>query len=79
VTPALVREEVGVTHGDLPEWRWFKSSYTVNDGDCVEVAYLSEGVRVRDSKRLGEGHFLVAWQPWCGFLAAVGSGGIGVE
>ena len=68
-----------MTHGDLPEWRWFKSSYTSNSGACVEVAYLSEGVRVRDSNRLGEGHLVVSWQPWRGFLAAVESGGIGAE
>ncbi|MFI5807385.1 DUF397 domain-containing protein [Streptomyces sp. NPDC051561] len=76
---ALVQEEVGVAHGDLPEWRWFKSSYTSNGGECVEVAYRPEGVRVRDSQRLEEGDFLVSRQPWCGFLAAVVSGDIGGE
>lgn len=36
---------------DLTGARWVKSSYSVNDGNCVELAGLADGrVGVRDSK-----------------------------
>ncbi|WP_433731116.1 DUF397 domain-containing protein [Nocardia sp. CA-129566] len=36
---------------DLSEARWFKSSYSESNGQCVEVAFLGGGmVGVRDSK-----------------------------
>ncbi|NEW36809.1 DUF397 domain-containing protein, partial [Nocardia cyriacigeorgica] len=35
---------------ELAEARWFKSSRSKADGNCVEVAFLQEGVAVRDSK-----------------------------
>jgi hypothetical protein len=35
----------------LEEVKWRKSSYSTNEGtDCVEVAFASESVGVRDSK-----------------------------
>lgn len=35
----------------LEEAKWRKSSYSANEGtDCVEVAFTSEAVGVRDSK-----------------------------
>ncbi|GGP59541.1 DUF397 domain-containing protein [Saccharothrix coeruleofusca] len=30
--------------------QWFKSSYSANNGDCVEVAFVPGGVMARDSK-----------------------------
>ncbi|WP_433711572.1 DUF397 domain-containing protein [Nocardia sp. CA-084685] len=36
---------------DLSGARWFKSSYSASNGQCVEVAFLDGGlVGVRDSK-----------------------------
>ncbi len=30
--------------------KWVKSSYSAQEGDCVEIAALLNGVAVRDSK-----------------------------
>ncbi|MQY19487.1 hypothetical protein NRB20_25770 [Nocardia sp. RB20] len=36
---------------NAPSAEWFKSSYSTQSGDCVEVAFLSsDAVGVRDSK-----------------------------
>lgn len=35
---------------DLSEAKWFKSSRSGGDKACVEVAFLTGGVGVRDSK-----------------------------
>ncbi|MFD8868233.1 DUF397 domain-containing protein [Streptomyces sp. NPDC059590] len=58
--------------------RWFKSSYSSNGGDCVEVAanlVASRGiVPVRDSKE-PHGPALVFESPaWSSFVAAVKGG-----
>ncbi len=44
-----------MTHSDatrpLPELCWFKSSHSSGEGgECVEVAYASPSVHLRDSK-----------------------------
>ncbi|MBO0881631.1 MAG: DUF397 domain-containing protein [Mycobacterium sp.] len=60
---------------DLSGARWFKSSHSGGGQDCVEVAFLAEGiVGVRDSKdRTGP---VLAFTPgqWDTFTAAVESG-----
>ncbi|MFJ9842359.1 DUF397 domain-containing protein [Kitasatospora sp. NPDC101155] len=59
---------------------WFKSSYSSNGGDCVEVAgnlVTSDTVPVRDSKD-PEGLSLVfAADAWSAFVSAVRSGEFG--
>jgi hypothetical protein len=35
---------------DFSQVAWRKSSHSTNNGDCVELASLIEGVAVRDSK-----------------------------
>ncbi|MEU2091923.1 DUF397 domain-containing protein, partial [Nocardia beijingensis] len=36
---------------DLSGARWFKSSYSASNGQCVEIAHLNNGtVGMRDSK-----------------------------
>ncbi|MET8611915.1 DUF397 domain-containing protein [Streptomyces misionensis] len=69
-----------MTAGPQPvsEPRWFKSSYSGgNATECVEAAFVSSGVLVRDSK-IGSGAILVlqgvAWQA---FSQAVGNGQLG--
>ncbi|MFF8994865.1 DUF397 domain-containing protein [Streptomyces sp. NPDC014983] len=62
------------------EPRWFKSSYSGgNATECVEAAFVSSGVLVRDSKN-GSGPVIVlqgaAWQV---FSQAVGEGELGTE
>lgn len=38
---------------------WRKSSHSGNDGNCVEVAWSSEGVSIRDSKSPAGGRVTV--------------------
>ncbi|WP_040863591.1 DUF397 domain-containing protein [Nocardia niigatensis] len=61
---------------DLSGARWFKSTYSGSNADCVEAAHLSGGrVAVRDSK-LGETSPVLAFAPedWDAFNAAVKAG-----
>jgi hypothetical protein len=37
-------------HQDLAACTWRKSQYSVGEGQCVEIAEISGGVAVRDSK-----------------------------
>ncbi|MBI3689035.1 MAG: DUF397 domain-containing protein [Actinobacteria bacterium] len=55
---------------DLSRARWRKSTYSGNNGGCVEVAFLDGGqVAVRDTKQLGQGPVLVFTPPeWDAFL-----------
>jgi hypothetical protein len=47
---------------------WRKSSYSGNNGDCVEVGWPEFGVAVRDSKQ-GSGQVLAFAEPnWRAFL-----------
>ncbi|MFF1644844.1 DUF397 domain-containing protein [Streptomyces sp. NPDC058240] len=61
--------------------RWFKSSYSDNGGNCVEVAAnlaASRGVvPVRDSKNLGGPVLNVPAASFASFVAGVKAGGFG--
>lgn len=43
---------------------WRKSTYSHNDGDCVETARTRGAVAVRDSKDLTVGNFAVPNDSW---------------
>ena len=63
---------------DRPEYagaRWFTSSYTAAQSQCVEVAYLPGHRLVRDSK-LGDTSPVLAVSPdeWSAFTAAAKAG-----
>ncbi|MFC9995589.1 DUF397 domain-containing protein [Nocardia sp. NPDC127526] len=59
----------------LPEANWFKSSYSGGQTDCVEVAWLPEGiVGLRDSKDPSGPALLFSGNDWAAFTAAVSSG-----
>ena len=60
---------------DLTDAQWFKSSFSGSSGNgCVEVAFLSGEVAVRDTKdRSLAPHRFVAAE-WAAFLAGVRSG-----
>ncbi|WP_126635915.1 DUF397 domain-containing protein [Embleya hyalina] len=45
-----------------PAWR--KSSYSHNDGDCVETAPVRASVAIRDSKDLSVGTLAVPHDAW---------------
>ncbi|MFE3441963.1 DUF397 domain-containing protein [Nocardia sp. NPDC059180] len=49
---------------DLTEARWFKSSHSGADSNCVEVAFLSGAVAVRDSKTPTTPPLLLTPQQW---------------
>jgi len=49
---------------------WFKSSWSTETQDCVEVRLGSE-VGVRDSKAPGDGQLLVDRDAWSAFLSGL--------
>ena len=58
------------------EWR--KSSRSNSSGDCVEVAFAAGRVRVRDSKRAGQGPELeFTSDQWQMLVAGVKRGDLG--
>lgn len=60
---------------DLSEARWFKSSRSGGSQDCVEVAFLDEGmVGVRDSKNPAGPALVFAPGEWDAFTAVVQRG-----
>ena len=60
-------------HATDAERRWFKSSYSSNEGpECVEVAAGPEAVHVRDSKDPEGPHLTFSPTQWTAFLAYAG-------
>jgi hypothetical protein len=58
-----------MTEIDLSRAEWHKSSYSSQDGNCVEVARnLPVLVAVRDSKSPGLPNLLVSPETWRAFL-----------
>jgi DNA-binding sugar fermentation-stimulating protein len=55
-----------------PAWR--KSSYSVNTGQCVELADTGCDVLVRDSKHPEQGHFTLAHSELAAFITGVKAG-----
>lgn len=58
------------------ERHWRTSSYTGNQGDCVEVA-LKERVAIRDTKNRDGGQLAVPATGWSQFIASVKRGEAG--
>ena len=57
-----------------PESRhaWFKSSYSGgNATECLEAAFTSSGLLIRDSKRPSHPPLIVSAKAWADFLADV--------
>ena len=58
-----------MTEVDLSRAEWRKSSYSSQDGNCVEVARNLPGlVTVRDSKQPAGGKLVVPQETWRVFL-----------
>jgi hypothetical protein len=57
---------------DLSRAEWRKSSYSSQDGNCVEVARNLPGlVAVRDSKEPGRARLVVPREAWQVFIRTV--------
>ncbi|MFI7668596.1 DUF397 domain-containing protein [Nocardia sp. NPDC049526] len=57
---------------------WFKSSYSQAGSECVEVAWLSDGVvGVRDSKNPTGPALVFAPADWDAFMAGIQDGEFG--
>ncbi len=60
---------------DLSNAKWFKSSRSGGDKECVEVAFLSNDlVGVRDSKNLSGPALMFTSAEWSAFTAAATRG-----
>lgn len=55
---------------DVTRAPWRKSSYSANQGSCVEVAPVPGMVGVRDTKDRARGHFAVTRTAWQAFTEA---------
>ena len=51
-------------------WAWRKAQRSEN-GHCVEVAPLTDGVAVRDSKRPEDPYLMFSRADWTSFLSAL--------
>lgn len=58
----------------MDDLRWLKSSRSGDYGNCVEVAALTDGAAVRDSKAPEAGRVRVSDSGWNSFLSQVKAG-----
>ncbi|MGY2116011.1 DUF397 domain-containing protein [Nocardia gipuzkoensis] len=59
----------------MTDARWFKSSYSNADANCVEVCHFADGIGVRDSKDDGTGPVLTFTpSEWSAFVVGVCDG-----
>ncbi|WP_405728291.1 DUF397 domain-containing protein [Streptomyces sp. NBC_01537] len=62
-------------HREDPALSWWKSSYSGNNGACLEVALPDEhSIAVRDSKDLAVPSLSFPSQAWSAFVAEVNRG-----
>lgn len=59
---------------DLSGAKWFKSSRSGSKADCVEVAHLTGGVGVRDSKNPTGPALVFTPAEWTAFVSGVRAG-----
>ena len=72
MTESSIQEVRGMTEIDLSRAEWHKSSYSSQDGNCVEVARNLPGlVAVRDSREPGRAKLLVSQETWQVFIRNV--------
>ncbi|WP_406464219.1 DUF397 domain-containing protein [Streptomyces sp. NBC_00111] len=58
-------------HAGLTHLCWLKSTYSGNQGDCVEVARPASGVAVRDSTALAGPVLTFAATAWQSFIGEI--------
>jgi len=54
--------------------KWFKSSRSGSNGQCVETAYMSETVAVRDSKNRDGAVLAFPRENWASFVEGIKRG-----
>ncbi|NKY44546.1 DUF397 domain-containing protein [Nocardia cerradoensis] len=59
---------------DLSTAKWFKSSRSTSTKDCVEVAFLEDGVGVRDSKNPAGPVLVFTSSEWSAFTTGLEHG-----
>jgi hypothetical protein len=59
---------------DLTGANWFKASKSTTNGQCVEVAFTSGRVAVRDSKNPAGAALVFSEAAWSAFVSGVASG-----
>jgi hypothetical protein len=52
---------------------WRRSSYSAGEGNCVEMATLTGGVAIRDSKDTGRMSLRFGVEGWAAFCRSVNS------
>ncbi|MFI6686633.1 DUF397 domain-containing protein [Streptomyces sp. NPDC050485] len=58
-----------------PEGAWFKSSYSGAEGNsCIEIAPLTSGIGIRDSKDKEGPALVVSAETWAAFVSPMRSG-----
>ncbi|GAA1934419.1 DUF397 domain-containing protein [Kitasatospora viridis] len=69
-----------MTAPDLPHGRWFKSSFSGTETNCVEVADGFAGIiPVRDSKDPSGGALVFPAKSWATFVAGLKAGEFGAS
>jgi hypothetical protein len=54
--------------------RWRKSSYSINSGNCVEIAVAGSAVYIRDSKHPDDGYVALSRAELAAFVDAAKAG-----
>lgn len=60
-------------NNDLPRVVWRKASRSNQQGACVELAHLTNGIAIRDSKNLGP-QLDVGRIAWCDLASQIKAG-----
>lgn len=71
---ALAEKDAAVPPKPVPDMSaWRKASYSIGNGECVEVARSADGlIGVRDSKAPAGGIITMSTTEWKSFLSGVG-------
>ncbi|ATL71949.1 DUF397 domain-containing protein [Nocardia terpenica] len=59
---------------DLPEARWFKSTYSKDSTHCVEIAFVGGSIALRNSNHPDEGALVFTAPEWDAFIAGAKDG-----
>jgi hypothetical protein len=62
---------------DLPNDRWYKSTYSNGTGECVEVATAGDQVATRDSKNPVGPALVFSGEAWAAFVSGIVAGDFG--